>query len=41
MADIAGILAQVLAQKDHILMHIANGIPFENEYHGRPILQFF
>ncbi len=24
-------LAQVLALKDHILMHNSNGIPFENE----------
>jgi len=31
MTDIAGILAQVLAQKDHILMHNSHGIPFENE----------
>jgi len=29
--DIAALLAQVLAQKNQILMHIANGIPFENE----------
>ena len=28
MTDIAGILAQVLAQKDQILMHYSNGIPF-------------
>jgi len=31
MTDIAGILAQVLAQKNRILMHIAYGSPFENE----------
>ncbi len=28
MTDIAGILAQVLALKDQILMHYSNGIPF-------------
>jgi hypothetical protein len=39
--DIAGILAQVLAQKNRILMHIAygipRGIPRFFEYHVRPI----
>jgi len=40
MTGIAGILAQVLAQKDHILMHNSNGIPFVNNT-AEPILQFF